>query len=159
MSAATARHQMTSFVALYAAAVPTATGTIAAGSVRGRAPAIHLFITAFTLTVVPRLLAIDADGPAFVDALRAAWDRGHAVAPIDPRLPAAARDALLRALRVDEPTEDGDALVIATSGTSGEPKGVVLTHDAIAASADASNAALGVTVDDRWWSCLPCSRR
>jgi O-succinylbenzoic acid--CoA ligase len=104
---------------------------------------------------VVRLVAIDAEGPAFVDAMQRAWSDGDAVAPIDPRLPRAARDAVLRALRVDEPVADGDALVIATSGTSGEPKGVVLTHDAIAAMADASNAALDVTDADRWWVCLP----
>ncbi len=104
---------------------------------------------------MPRLVAIDAEGPAFVDAMRRAWDAGDAVAPIDPRLPAAARESVLRALRVDEPIEDGDALAIATSGTSGQPKGVVLTHDAIAAMADASNAALEVTRDDKWWLCLP----
>ncbi len=104
---------------------------------------------------MPRLIAIDADGPAFVDAMRNAWANGNAVAPIDPRLPATARVAALRALRVDEPVETGDALVLATSGTSGEPKGVVLTHDAIAASAVASNDALGVTGADRWWVCLP----
>ena len=36
--------------------------------------------------------------------------------------------------------EEGDALVVATSGTSGQPKGVVLTHDAMAASAGATSA-------------------
>ena len=40
--------------------------------------------------------------------------------------------------------EDGDALVVATSGTTGEPKGVVLTHDAVRASALATSARLGV---------------
>jgi O-succinylbenzoic acid--CoA ligase len=100
---------------------------------------------------VPRLEAIDAVGMGFVDAMRRAWDRGDVVAPIDPRLPAAARAAL--------PTEgalqDDDALVVFTSGTSGEAKGVVLTHDAIAASARASNAALGVDDRDSWFACLP----
>lgn len=135
--------------------MPTATGTIAAGSVRGRAPAIHLF-TRLTLILVPRLIPIDAAGPTFVDALRRAWDDGDAVAPIDPRLPTAARTAVLATLRLDEPTEPGDALVIATSGTSGDPKAVVLTHAAVAASAAASNAALHVDpTRDRWWSCLP----
>ena len=44
-------------------------------------------------------------------------------------------DGEQRALSDGIGVEDGDALVVATSGTSGHPKGVVLTHDAIAASA------------------------
>ncbi|HVV36865.1 MAG TPA: fatty acid--CoA ligase family protein [Acidimicrobiales bacterium] len=100
---------------------------------------------------MPQLLGIDAVGAEFVDAMRRAWDAGHVVLPIDPRLPAAARAALPRAGDLT----DGDALVVATSGTSGEPKGVVLTHDAIAASARASNAALAVDERDKWFACLP----
>jgi O-succinylbenzoic acid--CoA ligase len=112
-------------------------------------------MSAFTVIVVPRLIAVAADGPAFVDALRRAWDDGDAIAPIDPRLPAPAHRALLDALAVDHPVEDGDALVIATSGTAGEPKGVVLTHEAIAASARAANTALAATESDTWLACLP----
>src|SRR5687768_12862815 len=54
------------------------------------------------------------------------------------------------------PTEDGDALVVATSGTTGEPKGVVLTHDAVVASARASSARLEVDPErDSWLAVLP----
>jgi O-succinylbenzoic acid--CoA ligase len=95
-------------------------------------------------------------GPAFVDALRRAWDDGDAVLPVDPRLPEPAVERLLYSMRLDEPIEDGDALVVATSGTSGEPKGVVLTHDAIAASARATSARLEVdSSTDCWLACLP----
>jgi O-succinylbenzoic acid--CoA ligase len=107
----------------------------------------------------------------FVDALRAIWDTGDAAAPLDPRLPGAARRVLLEALR---PTrivgsdgeqhalpdglgvEEGDALVVATSGTAGEPKGVVLTHEAVAASARATTTRLAVDPSRHsWLACLP----
>ena len=48
-------------------------------------------------------------------------------------------------------------MVVATSGSSGEPKGAVLTHDAVDASARATNTRLGVTGDDHWLACLPLS--
>jgi len=109
-------------------------------------------------------------GQGFVDALLAAWDAGDAVVSVDPRLPRPAVERLMAALRptrmVDRsgthplpgglPTEEGDALVMATSGTAGEPKGVVLTHDAVRASAEATSRALGVDPDrDHWVACLP----
>jgi O-succinylbenzoic acid--CoA ligase len=123
---------------------------------------------------VPELVALDLPGGiGFVDALRAIWDTGDAAAPLDPRLPPVARQVLLDALR---PTrivgsdgeqhalpdgvgaEPGDALVVATSGTSGQPKGVVLTHDAIAASATATSTRLGVDPERHvWMACLPLS--
>jgi o-succinylbenzoate---CoA ligase len=53
--------------------------------------------------------------------------------------------------------EHGDALVVATSGTTGTPRGVVLTHDAVRASAEATSARLEVTRDDTWLACLPLS--
>ena len=95
-------------------------------------------------------------GPGFVDRLRRAWDDGDAVFPLDPRLPGSARARVLAAARPDEPVEPGDALVVATSGTTGEPKAAVLTHDAVAASAVATSARLGVDpAADRWLACLP----
>lgn len=116
------------------------------------------------------LVALDiAGGPAFVDELRRAWDRGDAVLPIDQRLPRSAAAALVATMgacvvvdagganRIDggDATEPGDALVMATSGSTGEPKGVVLTHAAVAASAEATSARLGVGATDHWLACLP----
>jgi O-succinylbenzoic acid--CoA ligase len=103
------------------------------------------------------LIVVEARGGApFVDRLRRAWDDGDAVFPLDPRLPAPARAQVLAAARADEPVADGDALVVATSGTTGEPKAAVLTHDAVAASARATSARLGVDpAADRWLACLP----
>jgi o-succinylbenzoate---CoA ligase len=121
---------------------------------------------------VPELVALDLPGgPGFVDTLRAVWDTGDAAAPLDPRLPRAARDLLLAALRPSRvvasdgehhvmagglPVEEGDALVMATSGTSGQPKGVVLTHDALRASALATSDRLGIDpARHAWLACLP----
>ena len=54
------------------------------------------------------------------------------------------------------PVEEGDALVVATSGSSGQPKGVVLTHDALRASAHATSDRLGVDPSRHAWvACLP----
>jgi o-succinylbenzoate---CoA ligase len=114
-------------------------------------------VVAGTVPAVRRLIVVEARGTAgFVDRLRRAWDDGDAVFPLDPRLPAPARARVLAAARPDKPVEDGDALVVATSGTTGDPKAAVLTHEAVAASARDTSARLGVDPRaDRWLACLP----
>ena len=120
-----------------------------------------------------RLVALDLPGgPEFVDALRRTWDAGDAVFPVDQRLPDAARRTLFEAIAPSAvigpegrltnlaggaPVEPGDALVVATSGTTGAPRGVVLTHTAVAASAVATSARLDVNSGDQWIACLPLS--
>ena len=121
---------------------------------------------------MPDLVALDLPpGPAFVDALRRAWDRGDAVCPVDQRLAGPAREATLAAVAAGwivgsegerarlaggAPVDDGDALVMPTSGTTGDPKGVVLTHDAVRASAVATSTWLDVDAGaDQWLACLP----
>lgn len=110
-------------------------------------------------------------GPGFVDALQRVWDMGGAAFPLDQRLPVAERkralatiapthligsDQELRSLDGGRHADDGDALVMATSGTTGHPKGVVLTHDAVAASARATSSIVGAEpATDTWLSCLP----
>jgi o-succinylbenzoate---CoA ligase len=123
------------------------------------------------LPAVPDLVAIDLPGgPTFVAALQRAWDGGDAVLPLDQRLSPTATEAVLAELRPTRivraggetnrldglPVQAGDALVVATSGTTGRPKGVVLTHDAVKASAVATSARLGVDPErHRWLACLP----
>ncbi|MDG5820654.1 AMP-binding protein [Natronococcus sp. A-GB7] len=50
---------------------------------------------------------------------------------------------------------DDTQLILFTSGTSGEPKGVRLTVGNLVASATASAFRLGVDREDRWLCCLP----
>ena len=103
-----------------------------------------------------RLVVLAADDPGFVELLQRAWDAGDAVLPLDPRLPAPARAAVLEAAAVDAPTEPGDALVVMSSGTTGSPRAAVLTHAAVRASAVATSKRLDVDPSaDRWLACLP----
>ena len=105
-----------------------------------------------------------------VDRIRRAWDEGDAIFPLDQRLPAPARAMVMEAVKptkvatLDDEThipgafvEAGDAVVVATSGTTGRPKAVVLTLDAVIASAQATSQRLSVTSSDKWLACLPPS--
>lgn len=103
-----------------------------------------------------------------IQRIQQAWQDGDAVFPLDQRLPEPERQRVLRAVEPTiifngesnqkingVPVETGDAVVIATSGTTGVPKGVVHTHDSIAASALATSQFLSVTHTDKWFACLP----
>jgi O-succinylbenzoic acid--CoA ligase len=94
-------------------------------------------------------------GDDFIAGLEAAWANGDAVLPLDPRAPRAVTERLVAAMRLDLPVDDGVALVIATSGSTGEPKGAQLGHAALEASARATHARIGLEQGDHWLSCLP----
>lgn len=112
-------------------------------------------------------------GPSFVAALTRIWDDGDAALVVDPRLPAPAVMSLLETAAVGAvvdlgtgerrviapsapPVDDGDALVVASSGTTGAPKAIVHTHGSVEAHARAVHARLGVDARaDRWLACLP----
>lgn len=105
---------------------------------------------------VPRLIAINRrGGPDFVADLVRIWDEGNAAFPVDQRLPDEAKAKLMASMRVGDEVDPGVALVVATSGSTGDPKGVVLTHDAVAASAAATSKRLEVDNNDHWLACLP----
>ncbi|MDH3498904.1 MAG: AMP-binding protein [Acidimicrobiia bacterium] len=107
---------------------------------------------------------------AFVDAVRRIWDAEDAVFPIDMRLPDAELRKVVESVRPTHvfdgsdtvpvergvPADEGDAVVIATSGTTGHAKGVVLTREAIEHMVRVTNAAIGVDpATDRWLVCIP----
>ena len=108
-------------------------------------------------------------GPEWLDVLGETWSAGAAVLPVDDRLPAARVEAMLARARptvvLDEdgptrradgvPVEDGVRLVMATSGTSGEPKLVELTEAALTSALDASAARIGSGPGDPWLCCIP----
>jgi len=112
-----------------------------------------------------------AGAPRLLAPLAAALDgTGPAVFPLDAGLPAARREELLDAFRPDAVTgTDGrstrraggkevaadTAVIIGTSGSTGEPKGVELSAAALLSSARASLARCGAVPGDRWLVCLP----
>ncbi|OUC98237.1 AMP-binding protein [Streptosporangium minutum] len=107
-------------------------------------------------------------GPELFRAVSAALDgRGPAVLPLSPALPARTLRATLDALRPTHVNgvrhEHGVgvspevAVVIATSGTTGVPKGVQLPAAALRASAAASLRRLDARPGERWLCCLPPS--
>ncbi len=124
-----------------------------------------------SVRAVHRLVALSlGGGDRFVAEMQRAWDAGDAVLPVDRRLPTAAQQSLVERMgasyvvdatgrhrrRGGWPVEPDDALVMATSGSTGEPKGAVLTHDAIAVNAMATSSFLEVDPStDRWLACLP----
>ncbi len=110
-------------------------------------------------------------GPQLFDELRRCYDRGEAVTVLDRRLRDPRRDEMLKVVAptviVDEsghrhpweglPVEDGDGLVVTTSGTSGTPKAAILTWAAVLASAERTMTALQRERPTVWNACLPAT--
>jgi O-succinylbenzoic acid--CoA ligase len=129
--------------------------------------------------------AVQPSGPALAVLIHAAPALGTPLLLLDPALPDAMLAALLercaagfvvsdralpgwRCLPPDEllagpaapppPARlqpDDIALMVATSGSSGEPKAVMLTAGNLAAAARASAACTPLGPGDRWLACLP----
>ena len=102
------------------------------------------------------------DGSSSVDtvvALYALLKQRRPVALLHPKLTEPEREAALRAIARGAKSLPADAAVIVlTSGTTGEPRAAVLTRAALAASAAASAANLGWHDDDCWLLAMPIAR-
>lgn len=96
-----------------------------------------------------RLRLVESD--ELPDALAAALAGGPPIAPLPP--PGLERQQALAMLRPEEPVETDAAVVVSTSGSTGHPKGVLLSGRAIRAAAAATHARLGGPAD--WLLCLP----
>ncbi len=108
-------------------------------------------------------------GEAWVEVVAAAWASEAALLPVDHRLPEpAVRELLargeptvllsddgLRRLPGGRPADPATALVIPTSGSSGQPRLVELSRAAVEAAVSASLLALDAGAGEGWVSCLP----
>jgi acyl-CoA synthetase (AMP-forming)/AMP-acid ligase II len=125
-----------------------------------------------------RLVAVAASDPAgYLVASLAAWSAGAAVVPVDPRAGAGAMARLVERARpsivVSSATLAGDleltarddardvdprvALLLFTSGSAAEPKGVLLSAEGVAANVDAILAYLPVRARSRIAVVVPLS--
>jgi O-succinylbenzoic acid--CoA ligase len=118
-----------------------------------------------------RLVALRYPNRRLAARLAEVWKAGDAVLPLNPALPDPEVRKMLGDLRPDHIEEEtgvtelpdgigvpeGTALVMPTSGATGRPKGVVLTHPALEWSARAYAERLGTGPGERWLSCLPLS--
>ncbi len=120
------------------------------------------------------MVLVERTGPRLLELLAAALDgSGPAIAPLDAGLPQARLAALIEALApasVEGPdgvttvrsgqekgVAEGTAVVVATSGSTGVPKGVELSAAALLYSARASLARIGARPGERWLCCLPAT--
>ena len=132
-----------------------------------------------TLTIVTNrplhAVLVERAGPRLLELLAAALDgSGPAIAPVDAALPPARLAEQLAALAPatventdgvitpfrsarEEGVAEGTAVIVATSGSTGAPKGAELSAAALLHSARASLARIGARPGERWLCCLPAS--
>lgn len=121
--------------------------------------------------------AVDHPGPDFIVLQHAIARLRAALLPLSPTMPPARREALITAGGVEwqwhgqpglsgrlattglhpkpPPLTSPLALIVATSGSSGEPRGALLTQDNVLNSCRLVNARLDLRPGDRWLCCLP----
>jgi O-succinylbenzoic acid--CoA ligase len=176
-----------------APALATGSARLAWSELAARVDATAARLTALGIAPGDRLAAVMEPSARFVELVHASQRCGATLVPVNTRLAASERDAVLAhadpalvlhdeghvvaaptpSARVVEAARELDAVapaagpafaafdpaavqtILYTSGTTGTPKGVMLTHANHAASAAAARAHLGTRADDRWLCALP----
>lgn len=92
---------------------------------------------------------------ATLEQLYALIELGRPVLLLHPRWSRREQDEMVEACASVDRVEDGTLAIVPTSGSSGRPKGVVLSRRAFLASARASERNLGWRDEDRWLLSLP----
>lgn len=116
------------------------------------------------------LVAIDLPlGARLVEEIHRCLDTGQAFSVLDPQDSPTRRQLILDAIaptailteegvssyRHGRGLESGDAAVVVTSGSTGNPKAAIFTRDALVASATMTSRALSVGGEAIWFACLP----
>ena len=146
-----------------APAVESAAGVLTYRALDRRANALAARLRTALRGDDPVVAVVLDRGPDFVVAMLAAWKAGAAFCPVDPAAPAdrvkfilddVGASAVVREVPPDE--ADGEpatpsslAYVLYTSGTTGTPKGVEVTHANLANLVSWFVASLGLAPDDR----------
>lgn len=94
-----------------------------------------------------------AAGTDPLPAFERAWSRGARVLPLSPSLPAVARERILARASVAH-CEPAPGVVLATSGSSGEPRLIDLSLDALRASAVLGARSVPFGPGDAWHTSL-----
>ncbi|MEZ4393859.1 MAG: class I adenylate-forming enzyme family protein [Polyangiales bacterium] len=143
------------------------------GELRSRAARVGALLAARGVRAGDRVTLRASNRVETAAALLSMLDRGVVAAPLHPRLSDREAEALRRDAEAAAHLDDGDldevvhptndlpmgsndlAAMLYTSGSSGRPKGALLGHRALVASARASAENLGWTPTDRWLLALP----
>lgn len=133
-------------------ALEGAIGTAACVALARRLPGVvhgvaaHPALAAF---VRPREVVVGTATPGTIEAIHDALDAREPIALLHPKL-AHGEQLRQRTAVMHAPLPAGAAAILFTSGSTGEPRGIVLSRAALDAAAEASWQLLGRRDDDRW---------
>lgn len=160
-----------------ATAVDSVTGSMSYAALEARACALAAGLAARGVGTGDRVLLAASNSPDAVAAMHAIWRIGAVLSWIHPSTPERKRERLAarlaaRAVLIDtdlpglahagdtgyaQRSADDLAAILFTSGSEGEPKGVMLQHGAMRAALDAIQSYLGYRSDDVVGTALPLS--